>query len=65
MYCLCSNKSFDEILELQEANPVSADEMIAKYTECLGGCGSCINALKAEAEMRELVPQAVASLGEK
>jgi bacterioferritin-associated ferredoxin len=65
MYCLCSNKSFDEILELQEANPVSPDEMIAKYTDCLGGCGSCINALKAEVEMREIVPQPVAPSWEK
>lgn len=60
MYCLCSNKSFDEIFELQEANPVSMDEIIALYTNCLDGCGSCINALKTEAEMRELVLQPIA-----
>jgi hypothetical protein len=59
MYCLCSNKSFDEIFELQEKNPVSAEDMIAIYTNCLDGCGSCINALKIEAEIRELVPQSV------
>jgi bacterioferritin-associated ferredoxin len=62
MFCLCSNKSFDEIFELQQRHPVSTEEMIAKYTDCLVGCGSCISALKAEAEFRELIPQPVTAL---
>ena len=64
MYCLCSNKSFDEIFKLQEANPVSIGEMIAKYTECLNGCGTCITPLKAEVALRDLRRQSTATAQE-
>lgn len=56
MYCLCSNASFDEILERQRNEPLSCLEMIQRHTACTKGCGSCIDALLAEAEMLELLP---------
>jgi bacterioferritin-associated ferredoxin len=56
MFCICSNSSFDEILELQRDKPLSRENMIAQYTGCSKGCGSCIAALIAEAEMLELLP---------
>lgn len=59
MYCLCSNASFDEILERQRDEPLPGKEMIERHTGCANGCGSCIDALLAEAEMLELLPAAV------
>lgn len=46
MYCLCSNKSFDEVLELQRLAPLPFDEMLKEYTFCCTGCGSCIEELR-------------------
>ena len=61
MYCLCSNASFDEILDRQRHEPLSRDEMIERHTGCAKGCGSCVDALLAEAVMRELLPEACPS----
>lgn len=55
MYCLCSNSSFDDILERQRIEPLSRAEMIERHTGCAQGCGSCIDALLAEAEMLDLL----------
>jgi len=38
MFCICSNKSIDEIVAAQEDIPLPFAEML----ECLTGCGSCI-----------------------
>jgi bacterioferritin-associated ferredoxin len=59
VYCLCSNASFDEILDRQRNAPLPSKEMIEQYTGCAKGCGTCISALLAEAEMLELLPCAV------
>lgn len=58
MYCLCSNASFDEILERQRDEPLCGKEMIERHTGCTKGCGSCIDALLADAEMLKLLPEA-------
>lgn len=58
MYCLCTNASFDEILERQRHEPLPSREMIECHTGCAKGCGSCIDALLAEAEMLKLLPEA-------
>lgn len=42
MYCICSEKSIDQILAEQKAQPLPLDELLAQYTSCLAGCGSCI-----------------------
>jgi len=57
MYCLCSNSSFDDILERQRVAPLPRTEMINRHTGCAQGCGSCIDALLAEAEFLELLPE--------
>jgi bacterioferritin-associated ferredoxin len=59
VYCLCSNASFDEIFDRQRNAPLPCKEMIERHTGCAKGCGSCIDALLAEAEMLELIPEAV------
>ena len=45
MFCLCSERSFDDIVALQRANPLPFDRMIHEYTSCNAGCGSCIEHL--------------------
>lgn len=62
MYCICSNRSFDDILSQQRADPLPLNEMITSYTSCTSGCGSCIKALLAEAEISGLDPIAVSKL---
>lgn len=57
MYCLCSDRAFDTILDLQRKHPLPLDDMISSYTKCNAGCGTCIEALKAEADMLGLVPE--------
>jgi NAD(P)H-nitrite reductase large subunit len=42
MFCICSNKSIDEIIAAQEDMPLPFTEMLECYTSCLSGCGSCI-----------------------
>lgn len=45
-YCLCSNKSFTDILKSQTLEPLPFDEMVDTYTDCNAGCGSCIEYLR-------------------
>lgn len=45
LYCLCSERSFDSILKLQRHAPLPFDRLIATYTGCRSGCGSCIDTL--------------------
>jgi NAD(P)H-nitrite reductase large subunit len=59
MYCLCSDSSFDTILERQRTKPLPRELMIEQYTGCSKGCGTCIPALLAEAEMLGLLPGSV------
>ena len=42
MYCLCSNKSFEEIIEQQRENPLPFLQLVEIYTSCNKGCGTCI-----------------------
>jgi bacterioferritin-associated ferredoxin len=42
MFCICSNKSIDEIIAAQADIPLPFTEMLECYTSCLSGCGSCI-----------------------
>jgi hypothetical protein len=58
MYCMCSDASFDDILERQRVRPLPREAMIEQYTGCVAGCGTCIPALMAEARMRDLFPTA-------
>lgn len=46
MYCLCSDESHDDIMAKQRFDPMPFDVMIAKYTGCAEGCGSCIDELR-------------------
>jgi hypothetical protein len=47
LFCLCSNSSFQQIIERQEFAPMETfDEMIEAYTSCKEGCGTCIEKLK-------------------
>jgi|GEM_PF-3799419 len=43
MYCICSNKSLDEIVLAQKTKALPFEQAIDKYTSCNAGCGSCIN----------------------
>jgi NAD(P)H-nitrite reductase large subunit len=42
MFCICSNKSIDQIVAAQKDMPLPFAEMLECYTSCLSGCGSCI-----------------------
>jgi bacterioferritin-associated ferredoxin len=46
VYCMCSNASFDSIIKKQRAHPLPFEEMLAQYTSCRQGCGSCIESLR-------------------
>lgn len=50
MYCLCSDKSHDEIMEEQRRAPLSFELMINAYTRCMDGCGSCVEELRERFE---------------
>ena len=54
MYCLCSNASFDSIIAKQRARPLIFEEMLAQYTSCRRGCGSCIEPLREYTKASEL-----------
>lgn len=45
-YCICSNLSFDGIVKKQRAHPLPFQDMLARYTSCQQGCGSCIESLR-------------------
>lgn len=51
MYCLCSDESHDDIMKKQRLNPLPFDLMIAAYTGCAEGCGSCIEELQVRFDM--------------
>jgi len=56
MYCLCSNKSFDEILALQSENLLPLKKFFDTYTHCTTtGCGSCIDPLTTEMKINNLL----------
>lgn len=46
-YCLCSDSSFDDILEKQREASLTFQELLEKHTHCLEGCGSCIGKLQS------------------
>lgn len=51
MYCICSDKSHDDIMKQQRLDPLPFDSMISTYTCCTEGCGSCLEDLRALFEM--------------
>ncbi len=56
MYCLCSDKSFDEIIALQSENCLPLNKFFDTYTACTTtGCGSCIEPLKTELDINNLL----------
>ncbi len=56
MYCLCSNKSFDEIITLQSQARLPLKEFFDTFTECTTtGCGSCVELLTAELAVHDLL----------
>jgi NAD(P)H-nitrite reductase large subunit len=46
VYCLCSDESHDSIMDKQRLKPLPFELMIATYTRCSEGCGSCIEELR-------------------
>ena len=63
MYCLCSEKSLEAILAQQRSRPLPLQEMLAEYTSCLTGCGSCIPVLRQRLEEEKLLIDAENSGG--
>ncbi|PUA28234.1 MAG: hypothetical protein B0W54_17310 [Cellvibrio sp. 79] len=56
MYCLCSNKSFDEIIEKQANARLPLNEFFQTFTSCTTtGCGSCVELLTAELADNDLL----------
>ena len=56
MYCLCSDKSFDEIISFQSQVKLPADILLETFTSCTStGCGSCIEPLKTELAAHNLL----------
>ena len=45
-YCLCSNLSFNEILEKQKICQLPFKELLEQHTRCSKGCGSCVDKLQ-------------------
>lgn len=60
MYCLCSNLSFDAILERQRSQPLPLPQMLERHTSCLSGCRSCVNSLCDAVKRLGLEPKALA-----
>ncbi|RDS82301.1 hypothetical protein DWU98_09760 [Dyella monticola] len=61
MYCICSNKSLDDIVLAQKAKALPFEQAIDQYTGCNGGCGSCISEIYALFDREGiLVPDSVA-----
>jgi len=44
-YCLCSELSYQEILQRQKNRPLEFSEFLDEHTGCNKGCGSCIENL--------------------
>lgn len=58
MYCLCSNKSFDEIIAKQSQALLPLNEFFQTFTSCTStGCGSCIELLTTELADNDLLIQ--------
>lgn len=58
MYCLCSNKSFDEIIAKQSQALLPLNEFFQTFTSCTTtGCGSCIELLTTELANKNLLIQ--------
>jgi hypothetical protein len=38
MYCICSNKSLDDVVFAQKTNALPFEQVIDQYTSCNGGC---------------------------
>ena len=55
MFCICSNKSIDDILAAQSDIPLEFSEMLECYTSCLVGCGSCIPMIREKMERSDLL----------
>lgn len=56
MYCLCSNKSFDDIIALQSQARLPLQEFFETFTECTTtGCGSCVELLTSELTVQGLL----------
>ncbi|AOI68142.1 hypothetical protein WI73_20140 [Burkholderia ubonensis] len=55
MFCICSNKSIDEIVAAQADIPLPFTEMLECYSSCLDGCGSCIPVLRERVTGNELL----------
>ncbi|APC67108.1 (2Fe-2S)-binding protein [Ralstonia nicotianae] len=46
MFCICSDKSIDDILSAQRDIPLPFADMLECYTRCLTGCGSCVDRIR-------------------
>lgn len=57
MFCICSNKSIDDIIAAQIDIPLPFIEMLECYTSCLVGCGSCISIIRERVEDENLLPE--------
>ena len=56
MYCLCSNKSFGDIITYQSQMRLPFQKLLDEFTDCTStGCGSCIEPLQMELEQRGLL----------
>lgn len=56
MHCLCSNKSFDEIIANQSQARLPLNEFFQTFTNCTTtGCGSCVELLTAELADNDLL----------
>jgi hypothetical protein len=56
MYCLCSDKSFDEIIAQQSEARLPLNKFFDTFTDCTTtGCGSCIEPLTAELSINDLL----------
>jgi hypothetical protein len=42
MYCICSNRTFEEIVADQKQAWLPFEQSIERYTNCNSGCGSCV-----------------------
>jgi len=54
VFCICSNKSIDDIIAAQIDMPLPFMEMLKCYTSCLEGCGSCISIIRERIEDKNL-----------
>lgn len=56
MYCLCSDKSFSDIIAHQSHARLPFQKLLSEFTNCtLTGCGSCIEPLHTELKKQGLL----------